>query len=240
MDHKLDCSSKNLFDNENYLTPSKYQNNKVNKISNINDNLFFFFKKKINLSSVFDHKGSKKFLDSKEVALQLIILDENNISLDNENDKNKNDNHNLKNFRLNYQKIFIENNRPKSSNNLMGFSNKDNNNEFKEKKSNRNTKSKHKENNYSKNNENHLYQVNHIHKTLVEKEINTNKKFNKFFSSQELKMFEDKDIKKIRPIKKTPIELKIKKEKIKIFSDNFVESENSFDSSLFNIVSQMK
>ena len=60
---------------------------------------------------------------------------------------------------------------------------------------------------------------------------------NKNFSSQELRMFEDKTISKIKPIKK----IKNNNE-----NDNnhkhfpFVESENSSVSSLFKMVSQIK
>ena len=228
MDEKSDLSSKNEYDKENCLRQLKFQNK---KIRNINDNLNNFFMKKINFSSAFDHKGCKQFLNSKKEALQLIVLDEDNLSSHNEGNEIQDDKYNLK--KLNYQNILIENGRPKSSHNLMELSNKsDNNGKSKDKKKFiRNEKNKEKK-----------YHVHHhhVHKTLVEKEFRIKKKFNKFFSSQELKMFEDKDIRKIKPIKNTNIDLKYKKEKNKISYNNFIESGISNDSSLFNIVSQIK
>ena len=60
----------------------------------------------------------------------------------------------------------------------------------------------------------------------------------KYCSSQELKMFNDKDIKKIKPIKKNKY-VKNKNER-KHSKYLFIETEKSDDSSLFNIISQIK
>ena len=76
-------------------------------------------------------------------------------------------------------------------------------------------------------------------RTLVTNELNVHKRLNKNFSLQELKMFGDREIRKIKPIKKNINEEKDDNEnKQKFFP--FVESENSIDSSLFNMVSQIK
>ncbi len=55
------------------------------------------------------------------------------------------------------------------------------------------------------------------------------------FSSQELRMFKDKDLKKIKPIK---TKFKTKKENKEDFFP-FIESGTSVDSSIFKIVSQI-
>lgn len=51
-------------------------------------------------------------------------------------------------------------------------------------------------------------------------------------------MFQDKEISKIKPIKKVKKEKNDNENKQRVFP--FVEGENSIDSSLFNMVSQIK
>ena len=202
---------------DNNLKPKRYKS-----VNNISQNIANFFKKKIKLSSAFDHKGSKQFLLSKKEALQQIIIDDNDSSSNNDSDTKSDSNKQKKYLKYRHPKTFITNNAnicAKGSNNLYKYSKIDNLRKKLQK--------------MSKNKDNNI-------KTLINKELNMHKRsINKFFSSQELRMFKDKEIKKIKPIKKINKDLENKKE-IKINKFPFVESDNSIDSSLFNIVSQMQ
>ena len=209
--------SKFLSEVDNNLKPIRFKSD-----NNISKNIANFFKKKIKLSSAFDHKGSKQFLLSKKEALQQIIIDDNDNSSNNDSYSKSDSNKQKKYLKYRHPKTFLTNHgniRAKSSNNLYKYSTTDN--------------IRKKQQKMSKNKDNKI-------KTLVTKELNMHKRsINKFFSSQELKMFEDKEIKKIKPIKKINNDLENKKEsKNKLFP--FVESDNSIDSSVFKIVSQMQ
>ena len=205
------------FFRENEIKPIRYKTD-----NNIDIIFKKFFKKKIRFNSAFDHKGSKQFLKSKKLALKHIIIDENNSS-SNESDTENESNKRTKSPKLKHPKTTVikkGENRAKSSNHIF-FLNHDN------------LKNKAYETSNNKNKKVFI-------KSLVTKELNINKKINKFFSSQELKMFHDKEINKIKPIKNYENNSKINKEtKQKLFP--FVESDNnkSIDSSLFNMVSQM-
>ena len=59
-----------------------YKNEQKRSISKTRTNKNSLIKKKFKLSSAFDHKGSKHFLNSKKIALQQIILDDNTNSGD--------------------------------------------------------------------------------------------------------------------------------------------------------------
>ena len=186
-----------------------------------------FFKKKMHFNSAFDHKGTKQFLKSKKLALENIIIEDNNSSNNDSDTQNESDKQ-KKSPKMKYPKTTIikkDRNRPKSSNNifLLGHDN---------------LKNKAHEMSHSNKKDNKKPFV----KSLVSKELNIHTKLNKyFFSSQELKMFQDKDINKIKPIKKFINNLNIRKKNEQHFY-NFVEKDNdeSIDSSLFNIVSQMQ
>jgi hypothetical protein len=189
---------------------------------NINLNLENFYLKKIIFNSAFDHKGSKHFLHSKKAALQQIIIDDDDSS--NNDDTQTGSNKEKKNLKNIFTKPSLnrnKENRAKSSNNLFYFSNYKLKNKIQDIENHNN----------KKNGKEHL-----IH-TFPTKKYSPQKKMNKNFSSQELKMFKDKAIQKIKPIKKS---------KNNIESDYnhknfpFVESENSSVSSLFKIVSQIK
>ena len=206
-----------------------YKENDLKPLSYKTDKLCFnfdsIFQKKKKLDSVFDHKGSKQFLNSKKLALQHIRLDEDNFSNNNSDTQSESDNKQKKKSRLAFPKTTIlknAHNRAKSSNNIFFLEN----NNLKDKK-NEPRKSKNLDKNF------------HNMKTLVAKEFNVTKKINKFFSSQELKMFSDKEIKKIKPIKKVENKKKDKSEN-KFF--HFIESDkdnNSIDSSILKVVSQI-
>ena len=208
-----------LLEGVNDLKKSPLKNNTV-KI-----NLYNFYQKRIKFNSAFDHKGSKKFLYSKKVALEEIKLDYSDNSSNNDSDT-LNESNKQKDFTSNiYPKIFINKKKiqKNNSNNLFLLSK---NNELKD-KTPKKARSKNK-----------LYINRDYIKTTITKELIFNKKLKKYCSSQELKMFNDKDIKKIKPIKKTNY-VKNKNER-KHSKYLFIETEKSDDSSLFNIISQIK
>lgn len=190
----------------------------------INKDIQKFFEKRIRLKSAFYHKGAKQFLHSKKVALKKIVIDDNDNSSINEeetqNDSNKKKEFSNNNYSKGCLTLKNDTNKEKSSNNIINISSKEN-----VKDNHLKIKSKNKLNNSQKK-----------IKTLLTKELKLNKTISKFLSSQEIKMIEDKEIKKIKPIKKSKNDLTNKN------GDNifpFVESENSIDSSLVNIVSEM-
>ena len=131
--------------------------------------------KKFILNSEFDHKGAKNFLKSKKIALQKIILNEDDfinnmnemeegkLKTNNSLNKETNNTFNLKKVRKNDRK-----NKINSCNNILVI------------------------NKYNINNSNikeHKHQI-------------KGKKTHKFYSNHELKMFTNKEIKKIKSIKK--------------------------------------
>ena len=180
----------------------------------------YFFQKKINFNSAFDHRGSKQFLHSKKEALKQIIIDDpNSSSNDDNNDTLSQSNHQKKHFKYsNYKGSNIKKlkkNKAKSTNNIFYLSSVDN---LKNK-----TLSKEKS---------HIKDDNN--KRNFRRTLEINKKPSKFFSSQELKMLEDKEIKKIKPIKTKNNNI----DNNNIFP--FIESDKSLDSSLFKIVSHLQ
>ena len=192
------------------LNPKSFKSDKIN------DDIQNFFKKKIKFNSAFDHKGSKHFLHSKKAALQQIVIDDDSSN----NDSDTQSGTIKKTFKQRHVKTYI-NNKALSSNDLFNATN----NNLKNK-----TKDYSKDKNFRKGN---------MIRTLVTNELNIHKRLNKNFSSQELKMFGDREIRKIKPIKKKNKGDKNDDEnKHKYFP--FVESDNSIDSSLLNMVSQIK
>ena len=149
------------------------KNKKHNAKSNINN----LINKKFEFGSEFDHKGAKNFLKSKKIALQQIILDDNDFC---ENETVKND---IK------PKLKI--------NSLKKISN--NSNSKKKKKGNNNISNKIKSctniSVFNKLKENGQ-------STKDDKNPIKGKMTYKYYSRHELKMFIDKGIKKIKSIKK--------------------------------------
>ena len=195
-----------------YLKSRQFKSDKINA------DIRNFFKKKIKFNSAFDQKGSKYFLHSKKAALQQIIIDENDSPINDSDTQSRSIKR--KKFKQSHVQTYINKNKAQSSNNLVNLMN----NNLK----NKSQYSKHKN-----------YRKESMIRTLVTNELNVHKRLNKNFSLQELKMFGDREIRKIKPIKKNINEEKDDNEnKQKFFP--FVESENSIDSSLFNMVSQIK
>ena len=166
---------------------SEEERTKKNKI-----NIKSLIQKKFQFISAFDHQGAKNFLNSKKKALEKIILDDED-SIDNENQ-----NENIKHRKTSKKKLVKKisggrENNIRSTTNLISLKK-------------RNLKSIYSSN-ISKN-------LNKRYKSS--KTNNLNRKAPKFFSSQELKMFKDKNIKKIKSIKKSD------KRKSKNVNDNSI------------------
>ena len=184
---------------------------KICKSVKINADIQNFFKKKIKLNSAFDHKGSKHFLHSKKAALEQIVIDD-----DSSNNDSDTQSRSIKKKSKHKQFKTCLNNKAFSSNNLVNV--------------NKNKMEDSKDKNFRKGN---------MIRTLITNELNVHKRLNKNFSSQELKMFRDREIRKIKPIKTNIKDDKNDDEnKHKCFP--FVEGDNSIDSSLLNMVSQIK
>jgi hypothetical protein len=210
-------------------TPSRCKSD-----NNMKKTLESFFRKKIKFSSAFDQKGSKQFLHSKKEALQQIIIDDDDDGFFNSSNNNDNDDIEIKSVNIKHQKnipyrhpkTFINNRgkieHPNSTNNLFKYSNTNINKAKGRKEKNKLNKEKEKDKD-------------------KEKKSNHNS-VKRIYSSQELKMFEDKEIRKIKPIKKVSNFL-INKNIIKNSKRKSIplgESFKSIDSSLFNIVAQIK
>jgi hypothetical protein len=176
-------------------------------------------KTKINFKSAFDYKGSKEFLRSKCIALQEIFIDDKELDLEKETEKSIDNceiiyfsiNKRRKGRKLYSAKYFLT---PENS-----FRNREKQNEnTKSRGKRRNEKKKIKKgmsNNYILN-----YKIENIKDELNEK---TQKKLlKKNYKNHEIKMFKDKKIKTLEPIKHST-----KNEAL----DN--------DFSLFDIVSQL-
>jgi len=119
MDYRSDITKSKILSNVESET-FHYKSTKFNKI---NDHFTNFFKKRIKFSSAFDHIGSKQFLSSKKAALEQIIIDENNISLNDEDIQNNNNKkRNKKREKYRYRKS--DKNRPKSSDDVIEYTKK--------------------------------------------------------------------------------------------------------------------
>ena len=187
---------------------SEEERTKKNKI-----NIKNLIKKKFQFISAFDQKGAKNFLNSKKKALEKIILNDED-SIDNENQ-----NENIKHRKTSKKKKLVKNktsegrkNNIRSSTNLINLK-----------------KRNHKSvcaSNISKN----LNKRNTSNKTN-----NLNQKAHKFFSSQELKMFKDKNIKKIKSIKKSE-----KRKSKNIEKDDNLSFYGKNDSSIFELLYELK
>ena len=223
-----------------------YKSTKFNKI---NDNFINFFKKKIQFNSAFDHAGSKQFLNSKKAALEKIIIDEDSITSNNEDTQsNSNKKKNKKRERRKYRKS--DDHRTKSSDDVLEYTEKK---KFRlEAKSKSKSKRKSKEKEKEKGKEKDKYkekgkgkrkekdrEKERLIKTIVTKELDISKKLDKCYSSQELKMFKDEEINKIKPIKSNFNKMKTNKVSNQLaINFPFVGSEKSIDS-IFKVVSEM-
>jgi hypothetical protein len=187
-------------------------------------NIDSLINKKFNLNSAFDHKGAKNFLNSKKIALQQIILDDDESTdidpknMTNEHLKNSNKHKNISGKSLKKEERNIIN-----SNNTTVMKKS-----LKKKKEEKNILNEYFSNAYESPTNNRKYFSN--------KKINK-KLPHKFYSNQELKMFEDKEIKKIKSIRKDKKRNKSNKNNIESKRISFMEKT---DSSIFEIIAQLK
>lgn len=216
MNFKSDITKSQILSNVEIDGPALYY--KSAKLNKINDNFTNFFKKKIKFSSAFDHIGSKLFLISKKAALEQIIIDDDSISSNNEETQiNNNKKINKKREKYRYRKsddYILESTKKKKLRRKT----------YDKIESKSNSKSKSKE---------------YIIKTIVTKELDLSKKLDTCYTSQELKMFQDEEINKIKPIKSNFNKMKTNKENNHLTTNfPFVGTENSIDS-IFKVVSEM-
>ena len=227
---------------ENFKTNPEYikvidnpnQNSLKEFISNLN---------KFNFSSAFDRKGAKSFLKSKGKALQEIdlnenILDENEFKVEeNKKEAIKKKNASCKVFpkkiRKELKDMISYKQKVKSMKTINNFKNK----LFDRKEKKKKSKSKHKKIKPRSNKDNTFYL-----KNCDNKEMNKDKKKLKKFNSEiELKMKSDKNLSKLKPIKKSCFNMKKNNFNLNNDNDNFcpfIRSDSSkTDSTLFHIVS---
>ena len=209
-------------------------------ISNVN---------KIHISSAFDRKGTKSFLKSKGKALKEIDLNEDILDEKESKEKHIKKKEIKKNFSY---KVFNTNIIPEPKDNMTSYKEKIRseknikklrtnnirmNNTYTIEK-NKKLKNKIKKLRSSKNNDIYF-------EKFINREINTeNKKAKKFRSQMELKMISDKNLSKLKPIKKRANKSNFNKNKNQISNNNnvcsFIRNDSSkTDSTLFNLVSEI-
>ena len=212
MECRYQVSSEKFISDINNANELKREN--INKIMT---NIHSLINKQFKLNPAFDHKGSKNFLNSKKIALQQIILDDDeSIDFEPKNETNKN----LKNSNKNIGGKSLK----EEEKNIINYTNA--NNSFKKKKEEKKIIKEYFTNIYKSSTNNRKYFSNK----------KTNKKLHhKFYSNHELKMFKDKEIKKIKSIKKD--KNKSKKSNNANINISFIEKN---DSSIFDIIAQLK
>ena len=224
---------------EDNKTANPPQYNLKDFISNLN---------RFNFSSAFDQKGAKSFLKSKGRALKEICIDDNLLDEEQQNrkteEKKRHKIASCKGFdkyitkQLKKEMISYKT-KIRSTKNLNLLDNHIYDNHSKEKK--RSKKNKFKKVVSSKEND-------YIHiNTFLKKDLkNKSKTPLKFQSQIELKMFNDKSLNKLEPIRGKSTIDKIRDKKLGTFTDNlnenfpFLKSDTSkTDSTLLNIVSEI-
>jgi uncharacterized protein YifE (UPF0438 family) len=220
-------------------TANPPQNNLKDFISNLN---------RFNFSSAFDHKGAKSFLKSKGKALKEICIDDNLSDKEQEQKKEEKEKHKIascKGFNKYITKqlkkeMISYKTKIKSTKNLHLLHNHTYADHSKEKKKSKKNKFKKvvssKENDYI-----------HINTFLKKDFKNISKTPLKFQSQIELKMFNDKSLNKLKPIRGKSINDNLEDNRVDTFTINhneyfpFLKSDTSkTDSTLFNIVSEIK
>lgn len=219
MNCRYQVSSKKFISDINNINELKREN--INKTMTDIDSLI---NKKFKLSSAFDHKGAKNFLNSKNIALQQIILDDDeSTDIDPKNGTNEHLKNSNKKKNINGKSIKKEERNIINSKNETVVKNSN-----KKKKEDKNILNEYFSNAYESPTNNRKYFSN--------KKINK-KLPHKFYSNQELKMFEDKEIKKIKSIRKDKKRNKSNKNNIESKRISFMEKT---DSSIFEIIAQLK
>ena len=245
MENKL-CSNNDIESNvKEYESSSEFLKAQNKNIQNSNLIDFISNANKFKFDSCFDQKGAKLFLKSKRMALKEISIDENLIEekeeiKDKKREKkrhkstsskalDKNVDNRIKNGLASYKKKI------RSMKNLDLFYSPHTTLEphvIGKKKSKKKQDKSNKENVYIKN--------------IIMDELNIDKRKKKFYSQIEINMFNDQNIKKLKPIKEKTMKSDLESKKVNTFNANhnngfdFVKSDNSkFDSTLLDIVSEI-
>ena len=185
------------------------------KINKTKTNINCLINKKFKLDSAFDQKGAKNFLKSKKIALKQIILEDNDESSESssENGSRKPKNNSMKKKRYNSRKKVltddVNKNKIQSCTNICLF--------------NQNNK-------YNNDNMKNSKDI----KYSSTKELVNKKKIRRFLSTHELKMLGNKEIKKIKAIKKVP-KTKFNNQK----NNEDISFLDKNDSSIIDILSEM-
>ena len=193
-------------------------------------------KNKINFTSVFDYKGSKNFLHSKNIALQEILINDEDIEINKEKGKiiqlyEIESEFSIK--RKSEEKNYYSKNclTPQK---LYGYQNENTkSNKSKDKKKEKSSKNKRRIKIPLTNKFLYSYKIDDINDELSK---NKNGKITKTRNTYEKKMLKNKDIKEIEPIKKKR-QNKSNKECYNFVTINTEEKEN--DLSLFDMISQL-
>ena len=223
----------------NYLTPpnSPYKSVSLKNSLIANSDLLKFIssglKNKMNFTSVFDYKGSKKFLQSKNIALQEISLNDEEI------DNNKESKNIIQIYEigeLSYKRKCEENKynfkNCLTPEKLYRYQNENTkSNKSKDKKKEKSNKNKREIKKPMTDKFLWSYKIDDINDELNK---NKNGKITKILNTYEIKMFKDKDIKDIEPIKKS----KQNKSHKECYNFVKIDSEEN-DLSLFDMISHL-
>jgi len=209
---------------EKYITDINNANElEIENITKTMTNIDSLINKKFKLNSAFDRKGAKNFLNSKKIALQQIILDDDaSTDSDQKNSTNKQKKNSNKNKNFSGKSLEKKERASINSNNIAVMKNS-----YKKKKEEK------KMNEYFSN----FYGSSTNNKKYFSSKKMSKKLPHKFCSNQELKMFKDKEIKKIKSIKKEKKKSKSKKNNFGNENISFMEKN---DSSIFDIIAQLK
>lgn len=225
-----------------YLTPQNSPLKSVSLKNSLitNSELLKFIssglKNKINFTSVFDHKGCKKFLQSKNIALQEILVNDEEIESNKKNKENEKiiqiyginefSNKRKSEEKKNYSKNFLTPEKLYKCQNENSKTNKS-----KDKKKEKSIKNKIKIKKPMTNKFLWSYKICDINDELSK---HKNGKIAKTRNTYEIKMFKDKDIKNIEPIKKA----KQNKSNKECYNFVKIDSEEN-DLSLFDMINQL-
>ena len=236
---------KNLLSKSNdniHLLKTKEEDSKVNKnersFKSQNNNLINFISNlhKFSFSSAFDYKGAKSFLKSKEKALDEIVIDGN--MQFHKNDKNKNKN--IKNNR-DEEGNSKETKRKETHTDISPLSIKNKyQSKFEDEKDEISSKIKIRKNHSRKELNNFKFLQNkNEEKIMKDIGLKMPKVSSKFCSNIELKMFNDKSLSKIKPIKVPKPKNTHTNLKFTEFNKNKRNSSIRSDSSLMQLVSEI-
>lgn len=208
-----------IIKNEKYFQTQNQ--NLINFISNFH---------KFSFSSAFDYKGAKSFLKSKEKALDEIVIDENVQSHKNDIKKNEDVAENPKKRKRKETNTEIS---PISINNKYQSKIDDEKGEISSKNKLRKNHSRKEIINFK------ILKIKNEEKLMSDIGLKMPKISSKFCSRIELKMFNDKNLNRIKPIKVSKPEYTHNNLKFSEFNQNKRNSSIKSDSSLMQLVSEI-